>query len=388
MSKLQKTKKIPLVDYTPAELHENKRWEIVYYVLNPYSEKLERKRISVKPNKSITARRKLAKQMIVEINNRLLNGWNPFLETPKTKEYTKLLDVFHLYIKHITIEYKDNNLRLDTFRTYSSKLKNLITYINSIEKGNMLCYKFNDTIISDYLDYLRYERKVSARTRDNYMTFINTLCLWMVSKKYLASNPCQGFKKTNKKGKTRIIIPTAERLKIFEYYREKNLNYLVMCMTCYYCLVRRTELSKIKVGDVNLDKSTLFISGEDSKNHRDGIVSIPNELAKLLVKHIQGAKSTDYLFSNDNYATGTIRFKPNKATSDWSRMRNKINIDSNIKWYSLKDTGITDLFYVKNMPLISIKNQARHYSIKQTEAYTPKGIRKADEHILNSGIKF
>jgi integrase len=387
MSILQKSKNSIFIDYIPAELKEKKRWEIIYYVLNPFSEKLERKRIRVKPLKSVTERRKLAKRMVTEINIRLAGGWNPFVESAKTKEFTKLFDVLNIYLKHITLEYKDNNMRFDTHRTYTSRIKILSEYLKENGFKDMLCYKFNDTIISGFLDYLRYEKNNSARTRDNYMTFINTLCLWMVAKKYLAINSCENFKKINRKKKTRIIIPTEDRIKIFEYYKVKNINYLVMCMTCYYCLVRRTELSKIKVSDVNLKNRTLFIVADDSKSNKSAHVTIPEELALLLKKHIKGSKDSHYLFSDDNYATGTERFKPNKSTSNWRRMRAKLDLDFDIKWYSLKDTGITDLI-TAGVPLLSVRDQARHQNIKQTDEYTPKGMKKADAHIQNSGVKF
>ena len=387
MSKLQKAKKVIFIDYVPAELHENKIWKIVYYVLNPFTQTLERKRIRVKPLKSTTERRRLAKKMMTEINNRLLNGWNPFLENTKTKEFTLLFDVFNIYIKHITIEYNDANLRFDTYRTYKSRIKILMKYIEDRELQEILCYKFDDSIISDFLDYLRYEKNNSARTRDNYMTFINTLCVWMVSKKYLAVNSCESFKKINRKRKTRIIIPIEERIKIFEYYKTTNINYLVMCMTCYYCLARRTELSKIKVGDVNLKNDTLYIEAVDSKSNKSAHVTIPRELSILLKSHILNSKESNYLFSENNYKPGDTRFKPNKSTSNWKRMRNKIGIAFEIKWYSLKDTGITDLI-MAGVPLLSVRDQARHQNIKQTDEYTPRGMKKADAHIQNSGIKF
>jgi len=325
--------------------------------------------------------------MVTEINDRLLNGWNPFLENTKTKEFTKLFDVFNLYLKHITIEYNDENLRFDTFRTYKSRIKVLMEYLENKDWNNKLCYKFDDSIISDFLDHLRYDKNNSARTRDNYMTFINTLCVWMVSKKYLAVNSCENFKKTNRKSKTRIIIPKEERIKIFEYYKTTNINYLVMCMTCYYCLARRTELSKIKVGDVNLKNNTLYIEAADSKNNKSAHVTIPKELSVLLKNHILNSKDSNYLFSEDNYAPGETRFKPNKSTSNWKRMRNKIGIAFEIKWYSLKDSGITDLI-MAGVPLISVRDQARHQNIKQTDEYTPRGMKKADTHIQNSGVKF
>ncbi|MBL4568645.1 MAG: hypothetical protein JKY69_02985 [Flavobacteriaceae bacterium] len=80
-----------LVDYIPAELRENQTWEIVYYVKNPHTESLERKRNRVRPLKNITERRKLAKLLVSEINKKLRDGWNPFFETKGARELTKLV---------------------------------------------------------------------------------------------------------------------------------------------------------------------------------------------------------------------------------------------------------------------------------------------------------
>jgi integrase len=387
MSKSEKTHATCLVDFIPGELREVQTWRIVYYVKNPFTHKLERKLIRVKPLKSISERRKLAKRMVSELNSRLLKGWNPYYENKNNKEFTKVFNVFDIYTKQIELEYKDGNLSMDTHRTYVSKINFFKDYLTSRELDTMFSYKLDRDLITEFLDFIRYDLNRSARTRDNYMTFLNTLCGWMVSKRYLNSNPCTGLKKTNRKAKNRVIIPSHERELIFDYYKETNINYLVFCMACYYCLARCTELSKIKVGDVDFENNTLFISAEDSKNNKSGHVTIPPRLAFLLAQHVKLAKANYYLFSEDNYAPGAIRFAPRKSTSNWARMRKKLNIKSEIKWYSLKDSGITDLI-IAGVPLISVRDQARHHSIKQTDEYTPRSMKKADRYIQNSGINF
>lgn len=175
--------------------------------------------------------------------------------------------------------------------------------------------------------------------------------------------------------------------KIFEYYKKTNPNFLIFCLCCYYCLVRRTELTKLKVSDVNLKNNTLYVKAEDSKNNTSAHVTIPKELKTVLINHIEKAKPNDYLFSDDNYAPGRKQFKPNKATSNWQRMRLKINIHKTIKWYHLKDTGIVDLI-VAGVPLNSVRDQARHHSISQTNDYIPKNMRIADNNILKANLKF
>lgn len=385
----QNSQNFKFADYTPAVLkeHSNDIWEIRYYVTNPYTEKLELKRNRVKKINNKKERKKLAHRMMREINARLSKGWNPFLENPNNKDLTTFKRAIDIYLKYLSLEVKDGNLRIDTLRTYSSRLKIFFEYLGLQQKKDIFCYQFNESIISKFLDYLRYDKNVSARTRDNYMTFFKTLSSWLITKKYISKDPCLSFKKTSKKKNSRVIIPKKDRIRIFNYFEEKNKPYLVMCMACYYCLVRRTELTKLKVGDVNLKTNTLFISAENSKNHKDGFVTIPAEFAILLREHIKGYKEEQYLFSDDGYKPGNNQFLPNKCTSSWSRMRRKINIDKSIKWYALKDSGITDLI-VAGIPLNSVRDQARHHSIKQTDQYIPRSMKKADDKIKNSGIKF
>jgi len=390
MHKIENAKKVCFVDYIPAELHINKEWEIVYWAFNPYKlpePGLDRKRNRVKKLKSITERKKLGKRTCININERLQSGWNPFLENKNSKELTSFKDAVNVYIKHITLEYKEGNLAKDTFGTYTSKLKGIGEYLEDNDKGNIFCFQFDKQLISTYLDYRRYELGNSARTRDNYMTFIHTLCNWMVDKNYMSKNGCDSFKKIDKKVKKRIIISPAIRERIFDYYKHKNPNYLIFCMTCYYCLVRRTELSKLTVDDISIKNKTLYIHAEDAKMNKSAHVTIPERLAILLAVHIKDAKKTDYIFSENNYSPGNTRFKPNRSTSNWRRMRDKLKLDFNIKWYSLKDTGITDLI-TAGVDLISVRDQARHQDIKQTNEYIPKSMKKANHEILNSGVKF
>ena len=75
--------------YYPAELHENKECYISYYVLNPYNNRMIRRRVKVNRIKSITARRKFAREIVVAINQKLSSGWNPFIEQDTTRTFIK-----------------------------------------------------------------------------------------------------------------------------------------------------------------------------------------------------------------------------------------------------------------------------------------------------------
>ena len=89
-----------LIDYFPAELREcESRWYINYQVKNPATGILTRKQIRVPALKSETERRRYAKELVKEINNRLQSGWNPYIEAVSPKAFHLLTDTFEAYLK-------------------------------------------------------------------------------------------------------------------------------------------------------------------------------------------------------------------------------------------------------------------------------------------------
>ena len=388
MSTTQKTPKASIfVDFIPAELRENKTWEIVYYVLNPFTDKLQIKRNRVRPLKSVTERRKLAKRMIQKINSKLERGWNPFIEEGATKSFAKLFDVCDEFIKKTEIEYKKGQKRADTLRSYYSFLKNLKQYLKDSGREKCFVIDFNYDLILEFLEYKYYKMDVSARTYNNYLSFFNTFSEYLLKRRYISKNPCSSIDTLAEETKKRVYIDKKYRDTIFEYYNSTNSNFYTVCLACYYCLIRRTELTKLKVGDVILRNSIIYIDSGNSKNRTSKPVTIPDPLMKHLINHLNKANNDMYLFSGDNFKPGYIQLSPKKISDLWSRMRTKTGIPKNIQWYSLKDTGITDLL-LNGMELIRVKDQARHHSITQTEDYIPKQILKADERIKNSGLRF
>lgn len=166
--------------------------------------------------------------------------------------------------------------------------------------------------------------------------------------------------------------------------KDENPNYLVLCLVCYYCLVRRTELTKLKVRDVILKNSVIYIDSSISKNKKSAAVTIPDKLVPYMVEHLKTANLSDYLFSTD-FIPGDKQLAPKKISDEWVKIRNALNLKDKYQWYSLKDTGITNLLR-SGISLIAARDQARHHSSMQTDAYTPKELIKANEDIRIANI--
>lgn len=391
MSNTQKSKSVKIfIDYIPAELRENKTWEIVYYVKNPYTEKLERKRNRVKPIRNKVLRRKYAKSIIDNLNHKLRDGWNPIISSSNLKSFAKWADVCVEFNRKIDIDLKKDEIRKDTHRTFKSLLKGFNEYLalDDVRKTQMFIIDFNTDLMNEFLYYRYYEKDNSGRTRNNYLGFFKTsFYAFLKERKYLKENPCKEISKVKESEKIRAYIEPKHRKIIFDYFNKTNKVFYTLCLCCYYCLIRRTELTKLKVKDVVLRNSIIYIESGNSKNRKSKPITIPDVLLPILADHLKNANNSDYLFSNNNFLPGEESLSPPKITDTWYKMRIETKLPKTVQWYALKDTGITDLL-LNGVEVLRVRDQARHSTIQQTEDYIPKQILKADQKIKNSGIKF
>ncbi len=380
--------KVPFIDFVPAEVKETtgENWRIVFYVRKPGTDKMQRFRRRVKKISGQQNRMRYAKRICAELNAKLYDGWSPFVESYAKNEYKLLNEVMDLFLEQCNRRLKDHLLRPDSLRAYTSYIKNIQDYMQATGKTEMFTVEFNKKFVLNFLDHIYFYKKRSARTSNNYLAFCNLLATFMVDREYLAVNPTSGIDRRKIGKKKREIIPPAVRNEIFKYQAVHNKNFLTLSLTVYFCFIRRTEISILRVKHINLIENTIFIPKEISKNGKDGIVTIPKKLKELLLIHLDGATKEDYLFSSDNFKPGKVRLQPKKISDEWAKMRTVLKFKQEYQFYSLKDTGITELFLL-GVPTIKIRDQARHHDIKITETYTPRNY-VCDETIRNLDFNF
>jgi integrase/recombinase XerD len=375
------SKRIVFVDYKPAELRANKVWYIEYYAKNPLTEKLERFKKRVPSMKSQREREKYAKKIVQAINQKLETGWSPFYENP-SNQYKSLEDSFSLFLKQLEKEVKDGIKRPDTLRSWKSFFSNISAYINEKHLDIKFVLNIDFLFVNNFLDYIYYDKRNSPRTYNNYLAYMKGFFEWAKLKGYAKQNPAEGIKSKPKVQKKREPL-TAEVKKCIKELRDKDFHFFTCCMLTYFCLIRRTELTKLKVSDVRLSESRIILDGSITKNRKTDSVTIPDVFLPILAQHLATANNSDYLFGKD-FKPGKVQLNPKKISDTWIKYRKKYKFDSKFQFYSLKDTGIMDLLN-SGIPSIKVRDQARHYDIKQTEAYTTRNLI-ADDTI--KGAKF
>lgn len=373
------------IDYKPAELKTNKDWLIVYYAKNPVTGKLERHRLRVPFVSNKKERLLLGKKIALEINNRFAQGWSPYLEeTGKNyKTFDTAIEEFLISIKK---QLKDGVLRADTIRAYTSNTNLLKEFVLKKNIKITFALEINKRFCTEYLDYIYIDRKNSPRTRNNHLGFLRLFCGFLVDRGVLSENPVNGIKPMLSQPKKRAVFPDHIKKQINDKLLTYDNKFYTLCMTTYFCLIRNTELGKLKVSMINLEENYIFLPKEISKNKKDEAVTIPAQFLEVLKKHINPNFPDDFVFSADNFKQGTKQMPVRRIASAFDKLRADLKLESKYQFYSFKDTGITDLLN-SGIPAIKVRDQARHYDIKITELYTPRN-KGCDNSVQNAFISF
>lgn len=369
--------------FTFPILRENKdAWYIEFYAYDPLRKKLRRKRIKVNRIKSIRERRMYALSLIHRLTQQLIAGWNPWIEQD-SESVILFKDVLEKYSQYNDKMFKDGYFRKHTHSNHFYRIKKLLEYNENRPSPIVYLYQLDLRFCNDWLDYIYVELGLSGIYRNACLTFLKTLLNWCIEKGYTKSNPAQLISPIPKKliQKRRKLIPSDTIKEIAKWLKANDPYFLFSCYLLYYGCVRPIEQTRLKLCYFNIKECTLTIPAEDSKNRSTQTITIPRKVLEYaLDTHIFNYSPDYYLFS-DNLEPGRRQITTRWLTEHWLRMSKALNLDKDYTFYSLKDTGITEMLN-KKVSNLAVRDQARHSSLAITDAYT-RHLTKANKEILN-----
>lgn len=369
--------------YSDPQLVIGKETYIFFYAFDPVSGLRKRKKYMLGRCKTRKEVQRRAKDMIRNISRKLEGGWNPWIETTDSLTYTTFCSVADLYHDYLYKRLNDRSLREDTVVSYISYLKIFREWIE--QKGEVVyLFQLDHLVVSQFLDYVYIERNNSFVTRNNYLGWLRSFSTYLLERGYLQTDPCARFSNIRIKGyaKERTVIPDGVMIQIREYLQRHNRHYLLACYLTHYMCIRPKELSRMRVGDINIGACTITLMGDQTKNHDSVTITMPQKVARLMIDlDIFSAHGGDYLFS-DGFKPGTNQHSEKHFRDYWMKhLRKDLRFPAQYKYYSLKDTGITNMLR-NGMDPISVRDQARHSSLVITNTYTPLDIKAANPLML------
>lgn len=356
-----------VISYTLPKLHTGKNWYVDFLAYDPIDGKMRRKKYMLDSIAKLTDRRKRAAEIIANVTAKLRNGWNPWADASTERQYARFNDVTTQYLKYIDKLTANGTLKKKTSYDYQSRMNMLQEYNMSRAVPIVYIYQFDQAYMSDFLDYILLDRDSTARTRNNYRTWLSAFCTWLQEKKYVEQNCVEKIKCLAEGEKIRSAFTPEDLTRLKEYLGETNRHFLLACMMEYYTFIRPDELSNIRLKDIYLKEQKVFVSSTISKNRRDGMVGLNDSLIRLMVElGTFDSPSNCYLFGRD--------FRPSTKKADsrifreyFNKVRAFLRFPRCYQFYSLKDSGIRDLANAAG--IVVARDQARHSDISTTNKY-------------------
>jgi len=352
-----------LIGFTYPKLHEGKSWYVDFYALDPSTGEMRRKKFKLDGIPRISAKRRRAAEIIEAVTRQLRHGWNPWVNTQESRGFTLLSDCLDRYLEYVD----KKGDRYKTKMRYRSSVNILREYFDSLVVPPKYVYQFNQTLIIDFLDWLLLDRDASARTRNNYRSWLYGLSEFFKKRKYINDNPVEDVEILKESTKFRKDLSKDKLAKMRKYLLEKDPHFLLACELEYYTFIRPNELSHLRVRDVSIKDQTIFVSGDFSKNHKDGYVGINRRICRLMIDlKVLEQPGEFYLFGR-GFVPRSERYNADQFNRRWKKMREELGWEDCYQFYSLKDSGIRDL--ANDAGIVVARDQARHSDVATTNKY-------------------
>lgn len=351
-----------LQGFTYPKLHTGKSWYIDFLAYDPAEGRMKRKKYTLDNIPTKTQRRIRAAELISSTLALLRTGWSPWVDASAARSYTLLevaLGKYERYLERLS--------RYQTRKMYQSRVNILREYNASLPIPIKYVYQFDKAFISGFLDYVYYERETTGRTRNNYKGWCSSLSSYFIEHAWLNENPAEKIRSIEEAAKKRRALTQLELRTLKSYLSKTDKHYLLACMFEYYTFIRPTELSNVKIGDINLKEQSVYVPAEVSKNKRDGKVALNDTLIKMMLElEIFKYHSGCYLFGKKMLPS------EKKASSEifrreWLKLRKALKWPDALQFYSLKDSGIRDL--ANSEGIVIARDQARHTDVSTTNKY-------------------
>ena len=378
-----------------------RKWYVEFSVLNKLTGEKIRHRIYEGFDQCSTFKKKkdYANKIINEYTQKLDSGWRPF-ENPEV-EFEDALAYFNSlkfkgkktrkksFIQPLFTDYlnwKKPYVAKTTLEDQRSKLRQFSQYLeaNGILEKDLFFYNY-DVIIG----FLRELADIYARrTIDKYKQVLFAFFSYIKKEKKInIQNPLGDD--VPRMGK--IVdnapagIPSSIR-KILKREIEREDSQLWMsCCFIYYTAIRPcTELRLLKIKQINFDSRTITVFNDLAKNRRTETIDIPDDLHELITEKwkLQDYNRDLYLFGRD----GCPGYQPlgrNTMRNRFNKIRDRLNLSKDIKYYSWKHSGAQELADAGANPY-ELQRHLRHRQLATTESYLRKRIGQKSNMIKHN----
>lgn len=269
------------------------------------------------------------------------------------------------YLEYLKYE---RRVSINTIDSYG---ENLLLLSNTLNKPLI---SLNKEDIRDFLSKI----EKSERTKAHYLTVFNSFYKYLVFMDKLDINPCDGIKSPKLEKKLPSYLTKEEIDKLFDIRLTKPIDYRnkAMLEVLYATGTRISELINLELNQIDFEECVIRVTGKGSK---DRIVPLGNSAIKALQEYIYNYRvflvkaENNYVFLNKNGERISRQgfFKILKSLADSAGIKKEVSP------HTLRHSFATELLN-NGADLRVIQELLGHENLETTEIYS---------HLQNKKIK-
>ncbi len=277
----------------------------------------------------------------------------------------------NLYLDYLKYERKLSN---NTVESYNYNLNKILNYFNKD-----ITY-LNEDEVKDYL----YKVDEDAKTKSHYLTVLKSFYNYMIDINKISKNPCENIKSPKIDKKLPKYLTMDEINKLLDIDLKKPIDYRnkAMLEVLYATGMRISELLDLKLSNIDFDEDIVKVMGKGSKER---IIPLSDVTIKYLKEYIDEQRSfilktrqSDYLFVNYNGS----RMSRQGFFKILKELAQKCNITKEISPHIIRHSFATHLLN-NGADLRVIQELLGHENITTTEIYSHVSNEKIKEDYQN-----
>lgn len=287
-----------------------------------------------------------------------------------------MLVIIEKYLNHLKY---NRNYSSDTVKSYNDDLKKLYEYIGSED----LSYKsFNKQDAKNYVSSL-YLKGLSKKSIVRHVSSCRSFYRYLLNEGVVSLNPFNAIKNIRREKKLPEVLFIDEIddiIKSMEVKDEYSIRNYAIFMLLYASGIRVSEISKIKLGDIDFDNNKFVVHGKGNKMR---IAFFDDGTKKVINRYIDEFRSKykgddEYLFINKR---GT-----QLTTATYRKIVKDVGVEyastKGIHPHMLRHSFATHLLD-NGADIRNVQELLGHESISATQIYTHVSTSKLKQEYMN-----
>lgn len=268
---------------------------------------------------------------------------------------------------------KKASLKKKSFRGYHDVHVMFLEWLSRFGYQKLRLYQFTAVMAQSYLDFLLVDKGYSGKTHNTQHGILHAFfgMMTIAGRKWIEANPFAGVVMLPEDQGDNIPYTEQERTDITVHLKAHDRRMHFAINFLFHTFIRKTELTTIRVGDIDWQNKTIKINSQAAKNRIQDCVTIPEGLVSILLEMgLDMAPKHFYIFGKRMETCAEQMTRPDDISDRYLDLKKEMGYvaGDGKTFYSWKHTGVIAYWNLLKDPYVLMR-QLRHGDLKTTMIY-------------------